>query len=105
MIDTCDNNPRILAYIAAVPALARIHYTYFDKRTKKKIDAGRKMSAVDETAWCACFVSWCPKKARMHAPGHLLARDLENYGTLLDHAPHPKGFKAAGQSREPLFRE
>jgi uncharacterized protein (TIGR02594 family) len=78
-----DNNPRILEYISTVPMLARINYKYFDKKTKKRIDTGRRMSTVDETAWCACFVNWCLMKAEMSAPGHSMAKDWLNYGTRL----------------------
>jgi uncharacterized protein (TIGR02594 family) len=80
-----DNNPRILEYIATVPRLAHINYRYGDKKhPKKTIDSGRKMSEVDETAWCACFVNWCLTKAKMNAPGFARAERWAKYGTRVD---------------------
>ena len=60
------NNPRILEYLATAKGLASIE----DKTTvtnadgtKEKKETGYKMSEVDETAWCACFVNWCLAQA------------------------------------------
>jgi uncharacterized protein (TIGR02594 family) len=87
-----DNNPRILEYIATVPGLAHHKYKYSvkyldpktKKKLKKKVDSGKMMSEVDETAWCACFVNWCLMKAKMHAPGYSMAQDWTRYGAPLD---------------------
>ncbi len=54
-----DNNPQVLKYIATVPALQKINYS--DKHQVK-------MSTVDESAWCGCFVNWCLKQAGL--PGN-----------------------------------
>jgi uncharacterized protein (TIGR02594 family) len=57
-----DNNPRILEYLESFTYLSKLDDTIKVKdATGKKVDqkTGYKMSQVDETAWCACFVNWC----------------------------------------------
>jgi uncharacterized protein (TIGR02594 family) len=56
-----SNNPRILEYLNSVAGLADIKY--IQKRHGTAIVTDYKMNAVDETAWCACFVNWCLRQA------------------------------------------
>lgn len=72
------NNPRILEYLRIAPGLAR-----FDHKTKG-VASGYKMSEVDETAWCACFVGWCLSQAGKTAGlKGARAMDWVSYGKAL----------------------
>ena len=70
---TNANNPRILEYISTFGYLSGIEYG----------NSGKKMSEVDETAWCACFVNWCLTKAGKGKGPSARAKDWLNYGTAL----------------------
>jgi uncharacterized protein (TIGR02594 family) len=57
-----SNTPRILEYLATVKDLATVDDVIKTKKadgTKEVKPTGYKLSQVDETAWCACFVNWC----------------------------------------------
>lgn len=70
-----DNNQRIIEFLATVPGLA--NHAYVDKGEATT----HKMSEVDETAWCACFVKWCLNQAGQKTDGFLAqARSWRNYG-------------------------
>lgn len=71
------NNPRILEYLAVAPGLAK-----FDHKVKG-VATGHKMSEVDETAWCACFVGWCLKKAGKGGIRGARAADWATFGKAL----------------------
>lgn len=58
-----QNNPRILEYISAFPYLMSIEYKVHDPKTHKLMPSEYMMGQVDETAWCACFVAWCLRRA------------------------------------------
>jgi uncharacterized protein (TIGR02594 family) len=68
------NSPRILEYLGTAAHLAKVEDTIpakgqdgkplKDARGKPvKQATGYKLSEVDETAWCACFVNWCLDQA------------------------------------------
>ncbi len=63
------NNSRILNYISAFPTLRNVDHLIRDPKTHKKVPSGFKMSQVDETPWCACFVAWCLGRAGQPAIG------------------------------------
>jgi uncharacterized protein (TIGR02594 family) len=72
------NNPRILEYLAVAPGLAKLDHKKAGKPT------GHKMSEVDETPWCACFVQWCLKQAGKTADLRgARAKDWKEYGRAL----------------------
>ena len=72
-----NNNPRILEYIATFPYLAKVDYI------RNNVKTGYKMNQVDETAWCACFVNWCLKKAGKTPGKSARAEEWQTYGTAL----------------------
>lgn len=57
------NNPKILEYLAVFPGLKSIPLQEKDAKTGKMVDTDYNLGELDETAWCACFVGWCLKKA------------------------------------------
>jgi len=73
------NSPRILQYIATFPYLKDI-----------RADSAHtvRMSQVDETAWCACFVNWCLIQAHKASGPSAAAADWLKYGDRLDQ-PRP----------------
>ncbi|HKU42667.1 MAG TPA: hypothetical protein VJR89_31125, partial [Polyangiales bacterium] len=71
------NNPEILKYIATFPGLARIEYA---AKSANGATSGHKMSEVDETAWCACFVNWCLCQAGKKQGPSAQAKSWLTYG-------------------------
>jgi uncharacterized protein (TIGR02594 family) len=70
-----QNNPRILEFLGTVSGLAKYNFV------EKGAQTTHKMSEVDETAWCACFVKWCLTQAGQKTDGFLAqARSWRNYG-------------------------
>lgn len=51
------NNADILKYLRTASGLSKLAYD------GSKDPNTYRMSDVDETAWCACFVKWCLKEA------------------------------------------
>ena len=68
------NSPRILEYVATFP--------YLKEEWADKAHTHR-MSEVDETAWCACFVNWCLLRAGKQGGPSAKAEDWLAYGTPL----------------------
>ena len=69
------NNPKVMKYIATVPALKTCWY---DKAETIRC------SDVDESAWCGCFVNWCLRKAGLPGQSGIeagRARKWVNHGT------------------------
>jgi uncharacterized protein (TIGR02594 family) len=90
------NNPRILEYLATAKHLATIEDTITrrgsdgkpvkDEHNKVIKDAtGYKMSEVDETAWCACFVNWCLDQAGEKRLKGATAQKYNEWGREQDH--------------------
>jgi len=77
------NNPRILEYITTFGYLGDIDHKVKEKKTGKKVASGKKMSDVDETPWCACFVNWCLIKAGQPRGPSARAKDWLDYGTKI----------------------
>jgi uncharacterized protein (TIGR02594 family) len=69
-----NNNPRILEYMDTFPYLKNL----LNKKNNQFF--GR----VDETAWCACFVNWCLKRAGKAGGPSAQAEAWKNYGKGLD---------------------
>jgi uncharacterized protein (TIGR02594 family) len=76
-----ENEKRILEYLATAPGLKALAHKVRDKATKKMVDTEYKMSEVDETPWCGCFVNWCLIKAGLPRGHGALARKWLTYGT------------------------
>jgi len=68
------NNTRIIEYMNTFP--------YLKNTLNKK--TGQYYGKVDETAWCACFVNWCLKKAGKAGGPSAKAEHWQNYGKGLD---------------------
>jgi uncharacterized protein (TIGR02594 family) len=78
-----DNNPRILEYLSSFTYLSELDDKIKVKdATGKKVDqkTGYKMSEVDETAWCACFVNWCLVQAGEAKGKNAGAKSWQTYG-------------------------
>lgn len=78
-----SNNPRILEYINTFGYLGDIDHKVKDRRSGNKVASGKKMSEVDETPWCACFVNWCLINAGQPRGPSARARDWLDYGTKI----------------------
>ena len=80
------NNPRILEYLSTVPGLKNIPHKMkvtIDGKSQK-VNSGFKLSDVDETSWCACFVKWCLQGAGVSTLGmSASAQSWERFGTPL----------------------
>jgi uncharacterized protein (TIGR02594 family) len=78
------NNPRILEYIGSFPYLQQTPHRVRDPKTHTMVATPYKMDQVDETAWCACFVAWCLRRAGQPTNGmNAGARGWLNYGLHL----------------------
>jgi uncharacterized protein (TIGR02594 family) len=75
------NNPRILEYISSFPYLRDVRYLGRESKADERVHSEAE---VDETAWCACFVAWCLRKAGQPTPGTTArAKDWLQFGTAL----------------------
>lgn len=73
---TGKNNPRILQYIDT--------FAYLKDIVDAKIDPNKKLSDMDETPWCACFVNWCLIQSGKPRGPSARAIDWLRYGKALD---------------------
>jgi uncharacterized protein (TIGR02594 family) len=85
------NHPQIIKYLESFSYLAKHDYEIPKKDAEGKVmktakgnvikeSSGYKMSQVDETAWCACFVNWCLLEAGEAKGKGALARSWQSYG-------------------------
>jgi uncharacterized protein (TIGR02594 family) len=78
------NNPRILQYITSFPYLQQTPHRVRDPKTHQMVATPYTMGQV-ETAWCACFVAPCLRRAGQPTNGlNAGARGWVNYGLHLD---------------------